>query len=60
MGPICKPSQHDGATDAFSFGATDAHVQGMRNLMVLATLPWAAMWALGAEMTQAGRATRRE
>lgn len=45
--------------DAFAFGAPDMHLQGMRNLMVLATLPWAAFVAMGAEFA-AGRRPRRD
>lgn len=44
---------HEGGGEAFSFGATDMQAQGMRNLMVMATLPWAALWALGSEMAAA-------
>ena len=50
IGPICRPYSQEASTDAFSFGAADMHAQSLRNMMVLATLPWMAMWAVGAEM----------
>lgn len=45
------------AADAFAFGMADMQLQGLRNILVLATLPWTAMLALGAELA-AGCACR--
>ena len=44
--------------DAFAFGVADMQLQGLRNMLVLATLPWTAMLALGAELA-AGCGARR-
>ncbi|MGM0585417.1 MAG: hypothetical protein ACQEUZ_12290 [Pseudomonadota bacterium] len=48
---ICKPTETAARADPFGFGDADMQVQGLRNLVVLMALPWAAVWAVGAEMT---------
>lgn len=57
FGNLCRPGGSDRGSDPFSFGAADLHRQGLRNLMVLATLPWAAAFAVAAEF--ASVASRR-
>ena len=47
---ICKPSKAAAATDVFGFSEGDAQVQTVRNLTIMMALPWAAAWALSAEL----------
>lgn len=54
---VCKPSRAAANADPFGFGDPDIQVQGLRNVVVLMALPWAAAWAVGAEM--AAEALRR-
>ncbi|MEM1315435.1 MAG: hypothetical protein AAGI51_12820 [Pseudomonadota bacterium] len=51
-GSIRRPEVQAASSDAFSFGVNDAHAQGLRNLMVMATLPWTAMFAMQAEIAE--------
>jgi hypothetical protein len=47
---ICRPPRKVAATDVFAFGSQDPTLQAMRNLTVLMALPWAAAWAVSAEL----------
>jgi hypothetical protein len=47
---ICKPSGTAAGADVFAFGSQDPTLQAMRNLTVLMALPWAAAWAVSAEL----------
>lgn len=54
-GPICKPdvdAASAGNTDAFGFGAASSDLQGTQNMMLMLTMPWVAMMALGHEMVE--------
>jgi hypothetical protein len=47
---ICKPSKAAAATDVFGFSEPDAQGQTLRNMTIMMALPWAAAWALSAEL----------
>ncbi len=40
------------AQDPFAFGADEAQMQGMQNMVTMMMAPWAALIALSAEMTR--------
>ena len=48
----CRPTSRAAAADVFGFGDDDMQAQSLRNMALMWTLPWAAVWAFHSELAE--------